>query len=73
MDVMHQTRFSIRADVGLHAEIVLVALLRLMHFRIALAFLFLGPTGRVDDGSVDNGALAQRPAAAHGVRAQSLR
>lgn len=31
-----------------------------MHFRIALAFVVLGRTGCVDDGSVDNGTLTQR-------------
>ncbi|RMU61817.1 hypothetical protein ALP25_200120 [Pseudomonas syringae pv. syringae] len=35
--VMHQTRFDIGADVRLHPEVVLVALLRLVHFRVTLA------------------------------------
>lgn len=46
----------------LHAEEILITFLRLMHFRIALAVLVLGRTGCVDDGCVDNGALAQRQA-----------
>jgi len=33
-----------------------------MHLGIALAFLVLGRTGRVDDGGIDNRALAQRQA-----------
>lgn len=62
VDVMHQTRLSVGADMRFHAEEVLVSLLRLMHLRIALAFFVLGRAGRVDDGGVDNRALAQRQA-----------
>ncbi|MNH37296.1 hypothetical protein D3C81_1733970 [compost metagenome] len=58
VNVMHQTRLSIGAEMGLHAEIVLVALLRLMHLWIALTFLVLGRTGRMDDRGIDNRALA---------------
>lgn len=46
----------------LHAQEILVTFLRLMHLGIAFAFLVLGRTGCVDDGGVDNGALAQRQA-----------
>lgn len=37
-----QTRTGVRADMHLHAEVPLVALLGLMHFRVALAVLILG-------------------------------
>lgn len=46
----------------LHAKEVLVAFFRLMHLGIALAVPVLGRTGRVNDGGIDNGALAQRQA-----------
>src|SRR3989344_680364 len=60
---VHQTRFVIGADVGLHAKIILVSLLGLVHFRVALAVLVLGRTGRIDQRCIDDGALAQRQAA----------
>ncbi|MNV87110.1 hypothetical protein D3C71_1812060 [compost metagenome] len=43
-----------------HAEIVLVALLGLVHFWIAFTVLVLGRAGRIDQRGIDNGALAQR-------------
>lgn len=59
---MHQTRLSIGADIRLHAEEVMVALIRLMHFRIAFTFLILGRAGHMDAADVDNRALTQRQA-----------
>ncbi|MNE41940.1 hypothetical protein D3C80_1360420 [compost metagenome] len=59
---VHQAGLGIGADVGLHAEVILVALLRLVHFRVALAVLVLGRTRRVDQRRIDDGALAQRQA-----------
>src|SRR5690606_3340835 len=59
VNVMHQPRLNIGADMRLHAEEVLVAFLGLMHLWIALAFLVLGRTGRMDDRGIDNRALAQ--------------
>ena len=44
------------ADVGLHAKIPLIALLGLVHIRIALFLLVLGGTRRVDDAGIDYGA-----------------
>ena len=58
MDMMYQARFCVGSDMRFHAEEVLVALLRLVHFRIALAFFVLGRAGRVDDGGIDNRTLA---------------
>lgn len=60
VDVTRQTRFSINTDMRLHAEEVLIALIGLLHFRIAFAFLVLRRTGRVDDGGINNRSLAQR-------------
>lgn len=48
MNEIHQTRFSIRADRFLRPEIVILAVLRLMHFLIALAFHILGRAERID-------------------------
>src|SRR5690606_20725868 len=41
---MHQARFVIDADVGLHAKVILVALLGLVHLWVALAVFVLGRT-----------------------------
>ncbi len=60
---MHQARFVIDADVGLHAKVILVALLGLVHLRVTLAILVLGRARRVDQRRVDDGALAQLQAA----------
>ncbi|MCY1311001.1 hypothetical protein D9M70_612520 [compost metagenome] len=55
---MHQSRVSIHADVRLHAEVVLVALLGLVHLRIALLILVFGRTRRMNQRGIDDGALA---------------
>ncbi len=47
----------------LHAEVVLVALLGLVHLRIELAVLVLRRTERVNDRGSDDAALAQQQAA----------
>lgn len=60
---VYQPRFIINADVRLHAKVILVPLLGLVHFRVALAVLVLGRTGRIDQRCIDDGALAQRQAA----------
>src|SRR3546814_19752869 len=59
---MHQARFVIDADVGLHAKVILVALLGLVHLWVALAVFVLGRTRRIDQRGIDDGALAQRQA-----------
>ena len=48
-DRMHQPRLGIDADVRLHAELPLVALLRLVHLRIALSRRVLRRRRRSDD------------------------
>jgi hypothetical protein len=39
---LHPSRLVIHTDMGLHAEVILVALLGLMHLRIVLTVLVLG-------------------------------
>jgi len=51
-DGVNQAGLGIHADVGLHAKVPLVALLGLMHLRVALAGAVLGRTGRGDQGGV---------------------
>ncbi|VDA76726.1 hypothetical protein BANRA_05302 [Klebsiella pneumoniae] len=46
---------------GRTAEIILVSLLGLVHFRVALAVLVLGRTGRIDQRCIDDGAGSDRP------------
>jgi hypothetical protein len=53
---------GIDADMGLQAEIPLVALLGLLHLRIALLGLVLGRGSDRHDGGVDDGALAHEQA-----------
>ncbi len=43
-------------DMRLHAEIPLIALLRLMHLRVAPTVLVLGRTGCIDQGGIDDRA-----------------
>ena len=44
-DRVHQARVSVDPDVRLHAEVPLVALLGLVHLRVALAAAFLVELG----------------------------
>jgi len=60
---VYQPRLIIYADVRLHAKVILVPFLALVHFRVALAVLVLGRAGRVDQCGIDDSALAQRQAA----------
>ncbi len=64
---MHQAAFGIDADVRLHPEMPLVALLGLVHFRITLAFGVLGRTGRGDDRGVHDAALLEQQSFAREV------
>lgn len=59
---MHQPRLTVGTDMGFGTEVVLVALLDLVHFRVVLAVLVLGRIGRMNQHRVDDGALAQRQA-----------
>jgi len=51
VDVVHQPRFNVGAEMGFHTEIVLAALLRLMPLGIALAFLVPGSWFLVELGA----------------------
>ena len=59
MNMMNQPRLGIGADMLLHSEEVLVTFLRLMHLGITLSLLALGQAGGMNDGGIDDGALAQ--------------
>ena len=61
---MRQAEFGIDADMGLHAEEPVLALLRLMHFRVAFFVAVLGRGRRRDQGRVDDGPLAHHQATA---------
>ena len=50
------------ADVGLHAEVPVIAFLRLVHFGIALAVLVLRRRRRGDQRGIDDGAFAHHQA-----------
>lgn len=62
MDVMNQSRLNVSADVSPHTKEILVTFLCLMHLGIALAVFVLGRAGSMNNGGVDDGALAQRQA-----------
>ena len=75
-DGVHQPRVGVHANVRLHAEVPLVALLGLVHLRVPLAVLVLGGAGRGDQGGVHHGAALEQQATGHqpGVDAsQNLR
>ena len=62
-DRMNQSRLGVHADVRLHPKVPLVGLLGLMHFRVALACVVLGRTGRRNQSGVHHGAgLENQPA-----------
>ena len=72
---VHQARFGIHADMGLHPEVPLVAFLALVHLRVTLAASVFGRTGYCDQrGGHHRTSLQQQPfAAQHGVdRRQDL-
>lgn len=52
---MHIRAASVLTNVGLPAEIILVALLRLSHLWIALLFLVLGRTRSLDERGIHYG------------------
>ncbi len=53
---VHQARIDVDPNVGLHSEVPLVALLGLVHLRIARAVGVLRRTRRGDDRRIDHGA-----------------
>lgn len=58
MNMMNQSRLGIGADMRLHPEVVLVTFLRLMHLGIAFSFLVFGRAEGMNDGGINDGALA---------------
>jgi hypothetical protein len=54
--------FFADANVRFHAEIVLIALLSRMHFRVALALFILRRARRMNDRGVDDSAVTQQQA-----------
>jgi hypothetical protein len=61
-DGVDQARALEDACMGLHPEILLVALLGLVHLRIPLAALVLGGAGRTDQSGIDDRPLPHRNA-----------
>ena len=57
---MNDTGAAIHADMGLHAEIPLIALLGLVHLGVTRAGLVFGRGRRVDDRRIQDGAAADR-------------
>jgi len=55
-----QTGFLVDADMDLHPEILLVALLDLVHLWIALLLFVFGGAGGGDQGGIDDRALPHR-------------
>lgn len=51
-----QSRVNIDADVRLHAEVPLLALLGLAHLGVSLTLIVLGRAKRRDDGGIHNSA-----------------
>jgi hypothetical protein len=51
-DGVHQARLRVHTDMGLHAEVPLVALLRLVHLGVASAGAVLGGSGRGDQRGI---------------------
>ena len=62
---MHQAAASIHTDVALHSEFPLIALFRLVHFRITGFLRVLCGAGSIDDGCVHNGATLHHMSGLH--------
>ncbi len=56
---VHQAAFGIDADMRLHAEVLLIALARLMHLGVPASRLVLGRARRRYDRGIDDSALPQ--------------
>ena len=57
---MHQPGIDVRADMNLHAEVPLVALLGLVHLGVALLFPVLRRGWRMDDRRIDHRAALEQ-------------
>src|ERR1043165_3537963 len=65
---VHPPALAIYADVDLHAEVPLIAFLRLLHLRVALLLLVLGRRRRGDQRGIDNRPARQL----HALRQEQL-
>jgi len=72
LHVVHQARFLVHANVRLHPEVPLVALLRLVHLRVALAVPVLGRARCRNDRRIDDRAGLQALALTRQVRVHAL-
>jgi hypothetical protein len=54
---VYEAGSGVHADMGFRPEVPVIALFRLMNFRVALAILVLGRGWRGDQGGVDNGTF----------------
>ena len=53
---MNQAAACIHTDLAFHPEFPLIALFRLMHFRVTLLLRVFRRTGGIDDGRIHDGA-----------------
>jgi hypothetical protein len=67
-DGVHQAAVGVDRNVRLHAEVPLVALLGLVHLRVALAFGVLGRARRSDDRGIHDAAALEQEALLRQVR-----
>lgn len=51
LQTVRQATFGVDTDMGLHAEIPLIAFLGLVHLGITLATLILGRAGSINEGA----------------------
>ncbi len=58
---VHHPRLIVDPNVRFGAEVILVALLGLVHFRVALVILVIGQPGRMSQRGIDDGALSDKP------------
>lgn len=59
---MNQTRLGIDANIGLNDEVPLLALLALVHFRVALACLIFGRGRGRNERRIDNRSFPEQQA-----------
>jgi len=59
IDAVDQPKRVVHANVHLHAKVILIALLGLVHLRVTLAALVLRGAWSRNDGSIHNAAFAQ--------------
>jgi hypothetical protein len=62
VDAVDQAQHIIDTNVHFHAEVPLIALLGLVHLRVAFAALVIGGAGRLDDRGIHNATFTQHQA-----------